>query len=96
MRVNNDCIKAVLNHVIDNTEIKCNESGCSFTYIDLNHIIRNLEEKFNQETIVHSAIYAQKCGYLDMKLTPDLANFIYAKFQISDVTPLGYQFLANN
>lgn len=95
MRVNNECIKAILNFVIDNTSITCENTKCYILQTDLYKIIEGLKEKYEKETIVHSVIYASKCGYLDMKPIREHSNIVYANCDIADVTPLGYQFLEN-
>lgn len=93
MRVNNECIKAVLNFVIDNTGVNDEGQKCSLKQTDLYQIIQKLQSDFQKEVIVHSTIYAAKCGYLDMKPIRDIHNITYAMCDISDVTPAGYDFL---
>ena len=96
MRVNNECIKAVLNFVIDNTSITCENTKCYIIQTDLYKVIENLEEKYDKATIVHSVIYASKCGYLDMKPIRETNNIMYSTCDIADVTPIGYKFLEEN
>lgn len=93
MRVNKDCIKAVLNFVIENTGINCENEKCSIKQTDLYQLIDKLGNEFSKEVIIHSTIYASKCGYLDMKPIRDIHNIIYATCDIADVTPMGYKFL---
>lgn len=96
MKLNKDCIKAVLNFVIDNTGINYENTKCSIKQTDLYQLIQNLSNEFDKEVVIHSTIYASKCGYLDMKPIRETNNIIYAKCDIVDVTPLGYKFLEEN
>lgn len=93
MRINNDCIKAILNFVIENTGIDCDDTKFSIKQTNLNQIVKTLNEDFDQKVIIHSTIYANKCGYLDMKPIKEISNIIYTSCDIADITPLGYKFL---
>lgn len=93
MRVNNECIKAVLNHVIDNTGINDEGDRCSIKQTNLYQIIQALQNNFNKEVIVHSTLYAQKCGYIDMSPIRDINNISYALCKINDITLIGYEYL---
>ena len=93
MRVNNDCIKAILNFVIENTGINDEGDKCSVKQTNLYQIIQALQNDFEKEVIAHSTLYAQKCGYIDMTPIRDINNISYALCKISDVTPIGYEYL---
>lgn len=96
MRVNKECIKDVLNFVIENTGIEYEDTKCHIKQTNLYQLIEKLKNDYEKEVIVHSTIYASKCGYLDMKPIRETSNIIYVKCDIADVTPTGYQFLENN
>ena len=93
MKVNNECIKAVLNYVIDNTGIIDEGDRCSVKQTNLYQIIQALQNDFKKEVIAHSTLYAHKCGYLDMLPIRDMNNISYALCKINDVTPVGYAYL---
>lgn len=95
MELNKECIKAVLDFVIQNTGIECEDTKCSIKQTNLYQLIENLKNSYEKEVIIHSTIYACKCGYLDMKPIREVNNIIYANCNIADVTPTGYQFLEN-
>lgn len=95
MKVNNECIKAVLNYVIDNVKVVFDTSGAGYEPISTLSIIQALSknEKFTQEEIFHSCIYASKCGYLETDKRYATKNNIPSLIDLVDVTPSGYEFL---
>lgn len=93
MKVNNECIKAVLNHVIANTGVTVEKTKAILKSTDIFGIIKELEGTYTNEEIVHSVIYAGKCNYLDMTPLHGKRDFLFATVDINDVTPLGYKFL---
>ena len=94
MKRNNECIRAVLNYVIENTSIVAEETKFDIKPTDMYAIIKGMEDtSFNKEEIIHSIIYASRCGFLDTKPITSKVNNTYAAIDIYDVTPTGYSFL---
>ena len=96
MKVNNECIKAVLNYVIENTGINDGDTKCSIEQTNLYKVIKGLEGNYDRKVIIHSTFYACKCGYLEMNPIREVTNIVYSNCNISDVSPIGYKFLADN
>lgn len=96
MKVNNECIKAVLNYVIENTDIIDGDTKCSIKQTNLYEVIKGLEENYERKLIIHSTFYASKCGYLEMEPIRETRNIVYSNCNINDVTPIGYKFLEEN
>lgn len=101
MKVNNECIKAVLNHVIEKSEVVFDTSKAGYNGVSLLAVIKALSEnkEYSESIILHSFLYAYNLGFLitakriDLKelksLTPSLIDIL-------DVTPSGYKFLEEN
>lgn len=93
MKVNKECIKDVLNYVMSKTGVSVEKTKAILKSTDIFSIIEDLGNTYTNEEIVHSVIYAGKCGYLDMTSLHGKRDFLFATVDINDVTPLGYKFL---
>ena len=96
MRVNNECIKSVLNFIIENTDINDGDTKCSIEQTNLYQIIKGLENNYERKTIIHSVFYASKYGYIEMQPLREFRNIVYSTCYINDVTPNRYRFLEEN
>lgn len=98
MKRNNDCIKAVLNHVIENVNVVFDTSHVGYDGISLLSVINNLSEDgtYKAEEVLHSCMYASFLGLIwaDKRIEPK--NIIASTIDILDVTPAGYEFLEQN
>ena len=98
MKVNNECIKAVLNYVIDNSVVEFDEH-IGYKGLSLLSIINDVSNNgtYSKEQVLHSCIYAYKCQYIDAnREMGDCSNIVTARVKIYDVTPYGYKFLGEN
>lgn len=95
MRVNNECIKAVLNYVIKKSTIVFDISNSGYQKISFLSIVEDLssETNYTKEEIIHSCVYALLCNYFITLSHPDLVKFTPAQTVILDVSLTGYQFL---
>lgn len=96
MKIDNECIKAVLNFVIENTDINDEDTKCSIEQTNLYKIIKGLENTYDRKVIIHSTFYASKCGYIEAQPLRETRNIVYSTYNINDVTPMGYKFLEEN
>lgn len=98
MKVNNECIKAVLNHVIENSGIEFDTSKAGYKGLSILSVIKDLSanNKYSEQVVLHSCLYAYNFGLLITDKRVELTNLTPALVSILDVTPSGYKFLEEN
>lgn len=95
MRVNKDCIKDVLNYVIENVNVVFDTSKAGYNGVSILSVIRALSDndKYSESIVLHSCLYAYNCGFIMIDKRIDLNNLTPSLIDILDVTPAGYKFL---
>lgn len=98
MKVNNECIKAVLNHVIENSEVVFDTSKAGYNGVSILSVIKALSEneKYSESVVLHSCLYAYNFGLIITDKRIELKNLTPSLIDILDVTPSGYKFLEEN
>lgn len=98
MRVNNNCIKDVLNYIINTVTVNFSTANSEYVGISLLSIIKSLseEKQYSEAEVLHSYIYAQNCGYIWASKRIEFKQIIPAKIDVYDVTPSGYAFIESN
>lgn len=95
MTLNKQCIKDILHYVIDNSEIDYNEVKAGYKSISLPSIVKALskDEKYSEEVILHSFLYALRIGMFFSDSRLDFKGFTLVAVLVQDVSPIGYKFL---
>ena len=95
MKLNNDCMKAVLNYIVDHSGFDFDGSRIHQKKINSCEMVEFLQKDnhFDKETIVYAIVYAYKHKYIEVISMPQLDNFMISSFTIVDVTPLGYNYM---
>ncbi|WP_024348480.1 hypothetical protein [Lacrimispora indolis] len=94
MKINNDCIRVVLNYIIENVEITVDrDNKADIKGISMLSVMNNLSTTYQKEEVVHAILYASKYGLIDMQHIKDNSNINLSTNHIYDVTPMGYKFL---
>lgn len=98
MKVNNECIKAVLNHVIETSEVVFDTSKAGYNGVSILSVIKSLSEneKYSKSVVLHSCLYAYNFNLIITDKRIELKNLIPSLIDILDVTPSGYKFLEEN
>lgn len=98
MKVNNECIKAVLNHVIENSEIEFDTSKAGYKGLSILSVIQKISEdnKYSESAVLHACLYSYILGFIITDKKVELKNLTPALVSILDVTPSGYKFLEEN
>lgn len=98
MKVNNECIKAVLNHVIENATVVFDSSKAGYKGISILSVIKALSEdkKYSESVVLHSCLYAYNFGLIITDKRIELKNLTPSLVDILDVTPTGYKFLEDD
>ncbi len=98
MKVNNDCIKSVLNYVIDNVNVVFDISKAGYNGVSILSVIKALSEneKYSESVVLHSCLYAYNFGLIITDKRIELKSLTPSLIDILDVTPSGYKFLEEN
>lgn len=98
MKINNECIKAVLNFVIDNVNVVFNASKAGYNGVSILSVIKALSEneKYSESVVLHSCLYAYNFGLIITDKRIELKSLTPSLIDILDVTPSGYKFLEKN
>mgnify|MGYP001049336610 CR=1 FL=1 len=98
MKINNECIKEVLNYVIEKSEVVFNTTSSGYKGVSILSVIKELAEdsKYSESVVLHSCLYAYNFSLIITDKRIDLKNLIPAMIDILDVTPSGYKFLEEN
>ncbi len=98
MKVNNDCIKSVLNYVIDNVNVVFDTSKAGYNGVSILSVIKALSEneKYSESVVLHSCLYAYNFGLIITDKRIELKSLTPSLIDILDVTPSGYKFLEEN
>lgn len=98
MKVNNECIKAVLNHVIDKSEVEFDTSKAGYKGLSILSVVQEISSNntYSESVVLHSCLYAYSLGLLITDKRIELKNLTPALVSILDVTPSGYKFLEEN
>lgn len=95
MKVNNECIKSVLNYVIENSEVVFDTSKAGYNGVSLLSVIKTLSEneKYSKSVVLHSCLYAYNFGLIITNKRIEFTDLMPSLISILDVTPSGYKFL---
>lgn len=98
MKINNKCIKEVLNYVIEKSEVIFDVSNSKYKGVSILSVIKELSEsgKYPESVVLHSCLYAYNFNLVITNKRIDYTNLIPAAIDILDVTPSGYKFLEDN
>lgn len=98
MRINNNCIKDVLNYVIDNVIVKFDTTKAGYDGVSVLSVIKSLSEegKYTEAEVLHACLYAYNCGLILTDRRMELTNLTPSITDILDVSPSGYKFIEEN
>lgn len=94
MKINNNCLKVVLNYCIDNTDYEEDDEGkWSTKCIGLNTLYGAEElNPYSKKDIMRSVYLLHKCGYIVVRNIDPPCESYYNSCLIEDVTMAGYKF----
>lgn len=98
MRVNNNCIRDVINYVIDNAVVIFDTTRAGYEGISLLSVIKALsqDDKYAEAEVLHACLYAYNYGLLLTDKRIELKNLTPSLIDILDVSPAGYKFIEEN
>lgn len=98
MRLSNECMKAVLNYVIDNVNVVFDTSNAGYKGVSISSVVEALsgDGKFSESSVLHSCLYAYNLGFIITEQKVNLTSMSPILIKILDVTPSGYKFLEGN
>ncbi len=93
MKLNPDCIRAVLLNLEANLTVVCEKNGnFSIAYHNSNYVIDDLKDDFDKEDIIYSIKQLYDGGFIE-------ASYIDKEqllLNIKDITPDGHKFIENS
>lgn len=98
MKRNDDCIKAVLNYVIENVDVVFDTSHAGYNGVSILSVIKSLSEnnQYTEAEVLHSCLYAYNCGLILTDKRLELKNISPSLTEILDISPAGYKFIEEN
>lgn len=92
MKINQECIRDILNYLVENLSIEIEETRGSYCSISVLELIHKFEEKYEKEDIVYSINILSECYFIEGKELEKKTQIIFAMQEIYNITYRGQQF----